>query len=524
MMKFTPRPDCIYKFDYVKLFTDIANGRLPEKETFRALVLNDLWFILYFVLKIEVAHHPFVVQACQDVENGPPSKSLDLWAREHFKSTILTGAEVVQKILRDPEITIGIFSHTRPLAKTFLRSVKLLFEGSDFLKQLFPEILYENPHTQAPKWSEDDGLIVKRKGFPRESTLEAWGLLDGMPTGKHYAHRIYDDVETADVVENPDTVKKLIDRFDISQNLGTRHGTERVIGTTYSHNGLLTYIRDKKNIHGKLIYRTRIKAATHDGTPNGTPVLLSQERIDELKANEYVFNCQQLLNPTPIGVRRLAGEQLLDIDPHFIPGGLFKFMLIDPAGDSKDGKGDAWSIMVVGVEPKVDDIGASRVFVLDAAITPMRDTEAIEEIVRMYIRNGTIMQVGVEKVGMTTTEIHVANALAAQGRHISLLNKSLALLKPAGRNKVRKIESALAWPLFNGKLYISTDVPGVYRDRLRNEMDKFPFWHDDGIDTLAYLYDMIRDFKFYMYMDEDSEEKEDLARVLPMNRNSITGY
>ena len=524
MIKFTPIPGCNYKFDYEKLFRDIASGALPAEQTFRTLVLNDLWFILYFVFKIGVANHPFVVQACQDVENGPDSKTLDLWAREHFKSTILTGAEVVQKILRDPEVTIGVFSHTRPLAKTFLRSVKLLFEGSEFLKQLFPDILYQSPHTQAPKWSEDDGLIVKRKGFPRESTLEAWGLLDGMPTGKHYAHRIYDDVETADVVDNPDTVKKLIDRFDISQNLGTRFGTERIIGTTYSHNGLLTYIRDKKTIHGSLIYRTRIKAATHDGTPTGIPVLLSQEQIDEKRSNEYVFNCQQLLNPTPVGIRRLNGDLLIDIDPHFIPNNLFKFMVIDPAGDSKNGKGDAGSIIVVGVEPKIDDIGASRVFLLDAAISPMRDTEATEEIVRMYLRNGSILQVGVEKVGMTTTEIHVANALAARGRHISLVNRTLVLLKPAGRNKAQKIESALSWPLFNGKLYVSTDVPGVYRDRLRTEMEKFPFWHDDGIDTLAYFYDMVRDFKFLMYMDEDTEEQEDLAKVLPMSRNSITGY
>src|SRR3989304_2114063 len=181
MIKFTPIPGCNYKFDYEKLFRDIASGALPAEQTFRTLVLNDLWFILYFVFKIGVANHPFVVQACQDVENGPDSKTLDLWAREHFKSTILTRAEVVQKILRDPEVTIGVFSHTRPLAKTFLRSVKLLFEGSEFLKQLFPDILYQSPHTQAPKWSEDDGLIVKRKGFPRKTPPKRWAFWTVFP-------------------------------------------------------------------------------------------------------------------------------------------------------------------------------------------------------------------------------------------------------------------------------------------------------------------------------------------------------
>jgi len=35
---------------------------------------------------------------------------------------------------------------------------------------------WQNPQKESPKWSEDDGLIVKRKGNPRESTREAWGL------------------------------------------------------------------------------------------------------------------------------------------------------------------------------------------------------------------------------------------------------------------------------------------------------------------------------------------------------------
>src|SRR5690606_16861901 len=109
-----------------------------------------------------------------------PDGFLDLWAREHYKSTIITFGLTVQDILRShgadledpPELTIGIFSHTRPIAKSFLRQIKQEFEGNSKLKALFPDVLYANPHRDSPKWSEDDGIVVKRKSNRREATVE----------------------------------------------------------------------------------------------------------------------------------------------------------------------------------------------------------------------------------------------------------------------------------------------------------------------------------------------------------------
>jgi hypothetical protein len=63
---------------------------------------------------------------------------LDLWAREHYKSTVITFALTIQDILNDPEITVGIFSHTRPIAKAFLRQIKQEFETNEDLKAGFP--------------------------------------------------------------------------------------------------------------------------------------------------------------------------------------------------------------------------------------------------------------------------------------------------------------------------------------------------------------------------------------------------
>ena len=67
-----------------------------------------------------------------------PDGYLDLWAREHYKSTIVTFALTIQTILANPEETICIFSHTRPNARKFLRQIKQEFETNARLRDSFP--------------------------------------------------------------------------------------------------------------------------------------------------------------------------------------------------------------------------------------------------------------------------------------------------------------------------------------------------------------------------------------------------
>lgn len=179
----------------------------------------DRFFLLTHLLHRTDAAAPWIYERCREVEAAPDGY-LDLWSREHYKSTIITYAGAIQEILRDPEITIGIFSHTRPIAKGFLRQIKMEFEGNDTLKQLYPGALWQSPRKEASKWSEDDGICVKRKGNPKESTVEAWGLVDGQPTGKHFKLLIYDDVVTLESITSPEMIAKVTNAWALSLNLG----------------------------------------------------------------------------------------------------------------------------------------------------------------------------------------------------------------------------------------------------------------------------------------------------------------
>ncbi len=510
-IKFSPIKDVPYKYDYLRVSRDIKTGKAEELPTYRSLCLNDLFFFVYFVMRVPVANHDFWVRRCNEVYDGAKTNTIDIWGREHGKSTIITIAESVQHTLKQrvlmlrsggaegrDESTI-IFSYSMRAAAKFLRQIKVLLETSDFLKSLFPDCLWQNPKTEAPKWSEDEGLFLKRDNNSKEGSFECSGLIDGMPTGGHYSRRIYDDVETMDIVQNPDQIERLKEAFDMSQNLGTLDGIERVVGTYYHHNGLLVYLQNKKDeINNKSIYSSRLYPSTVNGEFNGEGVFLPKERLDKLRADRKTFNMQHLLNPTPSEDRDFDPSWLLEVNPVEIPKKLYRFMAVDWAGVRKERekKQDAWALILVGVNPYRDDLGLSDVYILDAVIEPMDLPTALDAIVKMYSRGGRILKLGVEKVGASTMELHIANHLRAKNIHISEDLGNLVKLSPAGRKKEKRIEDSLLYPFSHGKIKISQSVPMQYRDRLRVEMEKFPYWYDDGLDGLSYAFDLIKEYRF----------------------------
>ena len=520
---FTPVGDVKYSHDYVAIARDIACGKRVARDTYRALISSDLFFILYFIVKPfsqgaeERCNHPWVVSVCQEIESGPDDYTLDVYAREHFKTSALTIAETIQYAMKYPDRAQGIISYARPAAKKILFSIKEILEQNNILKMAYPDVVWANPEKDAPMWSLDDGLVLRRLSNRKEATMSAHGLTEGMPTGVHFERRVYDDIVTEDIADSVDTMEKVKEKFDSSQNLGTIDGTHRVVGTFYHHNDPLTYIRDKKvcadDGSESKRYLLRLKPGSDDGTRDGKPVLLPQKRWDDLKLTR-TFIYQQLCDPSPSGETKLNSLMLMEISPEFIPKNLYKYMIIDPAGDSKDGMGDAWAMIIIGVEPESDEMGMNNQYLLDAVIMPMRTSVAIEEAVRMYMRAGILQRVGIEKVGLSSIEVHFREALTKQGRHVSEESGTLMLLKPRGRNKVNRIDAALSWPLSNRKLRMSTAVPQQYRDRIRMEMDKFPHWHEDGCDAWSYTFDILKEYPIPKQVKMKGDESLQPSRKL----------
>lgn len=496
-----------YAHDYDAVFRDIARQPKESREIFsksllRSLIKGDLFFIVHFVMDVPVVNTPFGVQRCHEVESGglKTTKNLFIWAREHLKSTVITMGLTVKRIVNDPECCTLIFSYKKPAAEKFLDGIRKTLE-KELMVQCFPDILYEKPDTESPSWSLQNGIRVKRNSVSRkDNTVEASGLIEGQQTGGHFDHLLYDDVETFDIAKSPDQLNLCFDAYEMSSNLGKDGCTNNVIGTFYSHLGPLVRIRDKQNIHGQPMYSTSIRPATHDGTSTGDPVFLSQERLDELKTSKF-FASQQLCQPTPAEQVKLDSKMLNYIDPRFMPKDRYKFMIIDQAGgtDTRSKvtrKGDKWFIGIVSVKPVLDDRGASDCYLERFVADEMTHAEAINTIIDMYLQGGYIRAIGVEKVGLSTTEIHIKDALRVRGRRVSTETNTLILLRPGGRSTEERVEAALEWPLCNGKLFVSTEINAEDRIKLTTEMDLFPYFHPDIINGWAYAYDIIKDYKF----------------------------
>jgi predicted phage terminase large subunit-like protein len=286
LFRFESNKLCNYRGDYEGICSRL-NELIESKKIDKAIAVmgeagrRDLFFFCYFLLDLPI-NHPWLVMRVREIEIRN-NRTVDLWAREHWKSTLMTYGLNLQEIVNDVEVTIGIFSHTRGLAKSHLRKIKHGAETNERLKLVYPEVFWSDPERESPKWSEDDGLIFKRKGVYLESTVEAWGLTDGMPTGKHFKILDYDDVVTEKSVTTVEQLAKGKECFGLSSNLGKEGGKQRVKGTRYHFNDLFA----------DLVMKSGWLVREHPAEVGGEPVLFSKESIEQRRVDNgpYQYSC-----------------------------------------------------------------------------------------------------------------------------------------------------------------------------------------------------------------------------------------
>jgi hypothetical protein len=335
------------------------------------LACNDRYFLLSGPLGRKDVLHPWLFARCREVERAPDGY-LDLWSRYHYKSTIITFAGVIQEILSDPDLTVAIFSHTRPIAKAFLVQIKRELESNDGLKALVPDVLWREPAREAPKWSESEGIVVKRASNPKEATVEAHGLVDGQPTSRHYGLLVYDDVVTVESVGSPEQIKKTTDRWELSDNLGSTAGVRKWhAGTRYHFGDTYGIILERR------VLSPRIHAATDDGTLTGRPVLLSPERWEEIKAAQRsTVSAQMLLDPRAGNVAVFRAEWLTGYEVR--PRYLNVYILCDPSKGSRAARSDRTAIAVIGIDT------AGNKYLLDGVRHRMKLSERYRFLKQLY--------------------------------------------------------------------------------------------------------------------------------------------
>lgn len=455
-------------------------------EAKRWLARHDLFFLLTVICRRADLNHDWLFARCREVQANPDGY-LDLWAREHYKSTIITFGKSLQDILASHgdgsesrygrEITIGIFSHTRPAAKGYLRQIKYECEQNNQLIGLFPDILWADPN-DAPKWSEDEGLIFRRQSNPKEATVEAWGLVDGQPTGKHFTIRVYDDVVTERSVTS-DMIRKTTAAWELSENLGIEGGVARYIGSRY-------HLADT---YATMIDRgipTRIHPCTSDGSEDfSKSVLRSADFLASRRRLQgpYTFGAQMLLDPRADNAQGFRAEWLR-YWPAQNTSNLNLYIVVDPASKKKEGR-DYTAMWVIGIG------GDGNYYIVDGVWGRLNLVERTKALFKLH-RQYDVIGVGYEEYGLQADIEHIQYVMERQNYRFGVT----ALAGPL--TKLDRIRRLI--PLFEqGRIFLPPSIIYVTPEResidlvrtfITHEYHTFPVSdHDDMLDALARILD-----------------------------------
>ncbi len=454
-----------------------AEGRRQGKLTqaVRALAVSDLYYLLVRMCRRTDMLNEFAFARCREVE-AAPNGHLDLWAREHFKSSIITFGLTIQNILQDPDITIGIFSHTRPIAKAFMRQIMRELESNKALHAAFPDILWGEDVRAAPKWSEDDGIIVRRKSNPNEATVEAWGLVDGQPTSKHFKVLLYDDVVVAGSVTTPEMIQKTMTELERSYNLGTTPGIRRFVGTRWHAGDAYRTVIDR----GSAI--PRLWPGRKGGTEDGDSVFWSDEIHFQKRRDmgAYTYAAQILLNPSHDSAMGFRREWLRQYERLVNLEGFNKYICVD-AASSKKKTSDYTAMVVWGLGPD------GNYYLIDMIRDRLNLAERMDRLFTLHRRHKP-RQVRYERYGMLSDIDAVKWKQEQENYRFDVTEVAGVTSK---NDRIRRLV-----PLFEqGKIWIPkslnvTDWQGQTVDLVRalveEEFASFPVGlHDDILDAMS---------------------------------------
>lgn len=482
------------RLDYQALLSGLPD--MPEhfrRQTLRHLCRTDLYFLLRYMLGRKDLEHPWLHARCLEIEEAPDGH-LDLWARFHYKSTLQTFGKTIQDILsshgEDPdprwngvEQTFCIFSHTRPIAKAFLRQIRDELASNRRLIELFPDILYDEPDKNSPRWSEDNGLLVRRRSTPREATVEAWGLVDGQPTSKHFNILLYDDIVTPASVTNAEQVSKTTQAWELSYALGDSNPKQRMAGTRYA------FADTYHDIMARGATKVRIHPATHDGTLTGNPVLLTPTALRRAMEvmGPYTFSAQMLLNPVADSKQAFKREWLdhrfertrLDHKP------MTRALICDPA-NAKKKTSDYTTFAVIGLN--VD----RNYYLLDFVRDRLNLIERTAELFRLH-KKWTPQRVGYEQYGKDSDIQHIQSEMDRMPYHFEIEELAGSLSKI---DRINRLIPVCA----EGRLWLPEAIRRTnYEGKLEELVsvlieEEFIPWpvpvHDDGLDVIARVFDL----------------------------------
>jgi hypothetical protein len=540
---------------------DLTPQQLPAlRALFERTDGSGLWLFAYHVCGLTKLTTDLHWEICSFLSRwGEPdwTRLLMMVPRGSFKTSIGSKALPLWLATRDPEVTIGIFNAAQDQAKSWIGSIRSIMEASHLYHALWPERLPPGIHfrdrsegksvPRSWKWG-DTGLLLPRTSLAvSELTFEPYGI-GGSSTGKHYTHRIMDDLIGETAAESPAMIEDAIHFVGHARALERppNGGCELVNCTPWAYRDCYTYMLTTWPDEYK-VYRRSLLEHPLTGEPDVVdgesifPENISTKAAKRMHEKDtFVFSSQYQCMPRagretafdPDWVRPVqletdpGGEPCLRIPtsaynadfrdgdsigpaPNMVPlSWCDKAILVDPAPSKKGERSQEPrarnGLVVVAKDPW------GRMHTLQS-VGLREDPVTIMEAITWLAVRWRLHKIAIESVNFSAIYLPLFNALVRH-RH-PRLELSWVPLIPKGEDKDTRIRRLMA-PHREGLWYYNLDQCG----HVIQELLEYPNSETrDLVDAQAYWWQVLS-------RPAAPDELPGWAGLRTDDRNSLTGY
>lgn len=424
-----------------------------------------------------------------------------LTPRDTLKSTVLQGF-ALWIIVKEPDIRILFYGEVHEQAQKRMAVLKNVITSNKTFRDCYGNL---DGSADGRPWNEAMIITATRKNISiREGTIETAGL-DVVINSRHFDWIFPDDLHSEKNSKTREQIEDVYDKAKLLTPLLANDGHMVFAGVFWSDNDVYKRLIDEHHAD------TYMRSAYTDDTrtkatyPNALPLDVLTKKESFLTTD--VFNQQYLLDPTSQAAQKFKKDWFTIIPDRDFES-VKTFLLIDPAGDPTAEQAikrdsDFVGMLAVGVNPMYD------ILVRQMFMERVGPTEAIEAAIEFIMKYNPYI-IGIEKTGLGNMRHYLTEELRKRHRYALLED-----LTPANRSKYSRIIELE--PLARRhKIYIAAEAnyKDEFFDQLKGITNGIKSKHDDLIDPLAYILDLLKIYGIGVEMAE-----KDTTFIPPELRN-----
>lgn len=476
--------------EQLQLLTSLESPSLEILRIFfKTVLLNNFEAFTYILGYRDVgSFHKEKQSHISNVQYLVPTtiRRLWLWARGHFKTSLITEAHSLWLIVNNPNIRLLVVSNTLEIAKKILNNVRSQFMNNEDFRYFFPEFCPKVSKEGKIEFGTTENFTVpNRTKSIKEPTMMCAGVGTNL-TGLHFDYMKIDDLVTRESVSNDTQIQASKDYYSSLRQLfdNPTLPKEDVIGTTYHFADLYAGFKGSLDFE-----QSFVPVQNGDGTINFFE-RFSLDGINSIRndptVGPYEFNAQYMLNPINPAEAKFKDEWWKCYDT--LPNGLAEHIFVDPASTQKK-KSDytvieRWGVSFDGTH-----------YLLEGIRDKMTVFQRIDAVTAMAKRAKNLKQVKYEVLGGRHGDLESLKDRFYK-EHITI---SPLETKATTSSKKDRIEQRLVGQFHAGKIYFPTNC--FFKSKLdgktydfvqlyKNEFLQFPYCeHDDILDCHSQMFE-----------------------------------